>query len=157
MPLRKGDCPSTTIRSATARLPIKKTRKRAIKPNALQALKDYHPVNELQNRAKQSFFFSFLTIGTSFVGIALLRLSNIIEGRIQYKRRKTGRPHSIPVTPALQQIIEVLARDKKLNDYIFNIVRSEDTARQAVQIRDELRRYNKTLKGIGEACGIENH
>jgi integrase len=132
-----------------------KTRKRAIKPDALQALKDYHPVTERQKRAKQYFFFSFLTIGSSFVDIALLKLSNIIEGRIQYKRRKTGRLHSIPVTPALQQIIDVVARDKKPDDYIFNIVRSEDPARQAVQIRDELRRYNKTLKDIGEACGIE--
>jgi len=131
-----------------------KTRKRAIKPDALQAIKDFVPTTERQKRAKQYFIFSFLSIGASFVDIALLKLSNIVEGRLYYKRRKTGRLHSILVTPALKAIIDELAKGKKQDDYMFDIVKTDDPSKQSVQIRDELRRYNKTLKEIGKLCGI---
>lgn len=131
-----------------------KTRKRAIKQDALQMLKDFEPRTERQKRAKQYFLFSFYTIGASFVDIALLKLSNIVDKRLFYKRRKTGRLHSIAVTSALQRIIDEVTRDKLSDDYLFNIVKSDEPRLQSVQIRDELRRYNKTLKEIGVLCGI---
>lgn len=131
-----------------------KTRKRAIKPDALEAFKNFVPITSRQKRAKQYFMFSFYTIGASFVDIALLKLSNINEGRLYYKRRKTGRLHSISMTPALQAIIDEVAKEKKPDDYIFDIVKTDEPTLQSTQIRDELRRYNKTLKEIGEFCGI---
>ncbi|HZV71369.1 MAG TPA: site-specific integrase [Saprospiraceae bacterium] len=136
------------------RIKNEKTKKRAIKTDALQAIRDFEPLTERQKRAKQFFMFSFLTIGASFVDIVMLRLSDIVDGRIHYKRRKTGRLHNVPVTPALQRIIDEVTINKQTGDYIFNVVKSEDPIRQSIEIRDELRRYNRTLKEIGQVCGI---
>jgi integrase/recombinase XerD len=93
-------------------------------------------------------------MGASFVDVALLKLSNIRDGRIYYKRQKTGHLYSIPISQPLQVIIDEQTKEKIAQDYIFDVVRSNDPAVQATQIRDELRRYNRTLKEIGEMCGL---
>lgn len=45
-------------------------------------------------------------MGASFVDIAMLKVKNITGGRIEYKRRKTGRLHSIPLSPPLQSLLD---------------------------------------------------
>lgn len=131
-----------------------KTLKRAISSDALIAIKEFNPQSKRQKSAKTFFLFSFYTMGASFVDVALLKLSDIRDGRIFYKRRKTGHLHSIPMSKPLQVIIDTQTKRKTDRDYIFDVVRSDDPAVQAVQIRDELRRYNRTLKEIGELCGL---
>lgn len=131
-----------------------KTLKRAISSDALTAIKEFNPQTKRQKRAKAFFMFSFYTMGASFVDVVRLKLADIRDGRIYYKRRKTGHLHSIPMSEPLKAIIDDQTKGKTTQDYIFNVVRSDDPSVQAVQIRDELRRYNRTLKEIGELCGL---
>jgi integrase len=131
-----------------------KTLKRAISSDALTTIKYFNARTKRQKRAKALFMFSFYTMGASFVDVALLKLSDIHDGRIYYKRRKTGHLHSIPMSKPLQAVIDEQTKGKTAHNYIFDVVRSDDPAVQAVQIRDELRRYNRTLKEIGELCGL---
>jgi integrase/recombinase XerD len=131
------------------------TRKRAISMEELKRLKEFVPKTKRQERAQDYFFFSFYLMGASFVDIASLKLSNIVQSRIEYKRKKTGRLHSIPISPPLQALIDKYGREKAKNDYILSVIKSNDSNKQAVEVRDELRRYNRSLKEIGKLCEIE--
>ena len=44
---------------------------------------------------------------------------------------------------------------KHNEDYILNVIKSDYPKKQTVNVRDELFRFNKSLKEIGELCGIE--
>ncbi len=130
------------------------TRKRAISIEDIKKLKQFELQTERQRRAKDYFFISFYLMGASFVDIAYLKLSDILGDRIEYKRRKTGRLHSIILTPPLQALLDIYLKGKGKDDFILNIIKSENPERQIVNIRDELRRYNRSLKEIGQLCGI---
>ena len=132
-----------------------KTRKRAISRTDIERLKNFEPQTERQRRAKNYFMISFYLMGASFVDIAFLKLKNIIGHRIEYKRRKTGQLHSVPLSQPLQQLLDVYMQGKEKNDYILNVIKSDDVEKQIVNVRDELRRYNRSLKEIGKLCEIE--
>ena len=131
------------------------TRKRAITGADLDRLRQFEPKSEWQVRAKDFFFLSFYLMGASFVDLAFLKVKNITGGRIEYKRRKTGRLHSIPLSLPLQTLLDKYLPGKKKEDFILNVIKSDDPKQQLVNVRDELRRFNRILKEIGEACGIE--
>lgn len=131
------------------------TRKRAISQEDLEKIKAFTPTTDRQMRAKSYFLMSFYLMGASWVDMVHLKLSDISGGRVRYKRRKTGREHNIPLSPQLTNIIDQFSVGKSKHDYILNVLKSSDPARQNVESRDELRRYNRTLKDIAELCGID--
>ena len=55
--------------------------------------------------AKNIFMLIFGLIGISFMDLILLKKSNIKNGRIIYKRRKTGKLYSVKLTPTVQNIL----------------------------------------------------
>lgn len=130
------------------------TRKRALKEAELKTLLQFEPKTDRQQRAKDYFFISFYLMGASFSDLAFLRVSNIQNGRIVYKRRKTGRLHNIMITPALQSLLDRYLQGKSGDDFILNVITTTEARKQVVQVRDELRRYNRTLKEIGKLCGL---
>ncbi|MFN0213815.1 MAG: phage integrase SAM-like domain-containing protein [Saprospiraceae bacterium] len=132
------------------------TRKRAITLLDLEKIKAFAPETSRQERAKEYFMLSFYLMGASFVDIAFLKVKNIVGGRIEYKRQKTGRLHSVPVSPPLQTLLDKYLPGKGKEDFILNVVKSSDPQKQGVNVRDELRRVNRSLKAIGIACGIES-
>ncbi len=93
-------------------------------------------------------------MGASFADITYLKLSNIANGRIEYKRRKTGRLHSIPISEPLKALLDIYSQGKEKDDFILNIIKSDDPEKQIRNIRDELRCYNRNLKKIGELSEI---
>ena len=48
---------------------------------------------------------SFYLMGASFIDLAFLKVENINAGRIEYKRRKTGKLH-IKITEPFQEIVD---------------------------------------------------
>lgn len=133
-----------------------KTRKRAITGVDLERVKAFMPETVRQERAKEYFMLSFYLMGASFVDVAFLKVKNIIGGRIEYKRQKTGQLHSIHISPPLQVLLDKHLPEKEKEDFIFDVIKSKDPQKQWVNVRDELRRVNRSLKEIGIACGIES-
>lgn len=131
------------------------TRKRAIAGADLELIKKFQPKTERQERAKDYFLLSFYLMGASFVDLAFLKVKNITGGRLEYKRQKTGRLHSIPISAPLQAILDKYLEGKRKEDFILNVIKSDDPKKQTVNVRNELRRFNRSLKEIGELCGIE--
>ncbi len=132
-----------------------KTRKRAISKTDVDKIKEFVATTKRQERTKDYFLMSFYLMGASFVDLAFLKVKNIIGGRLEYKRKKTGQLHSITISPALQELLNKYMDGKAKEDFILNVIKSDEPKEQLVNVRDELRRYNKTLKIIGKACGIE--
>ncbi|MEM6812703.1 MAG: site-specific integrase, partial [Pseudomonadota bacterium] len=71
------------------------TRKRAISREDIEKIKEFQHTTIRQERAKDYFLMSFYLMGASFIDLAFLQMKNIQNNRIEYKRRKTGRLHSI--------------------------------------------------------------
>lgn len=132
------------------------TRKRAINREELIRFLQYEPKTDRHKRAKDYFLISFYLMGASFVDIALFKLKNIIKDRIEYKRQKTGKLHSIPISTPLREILNKYLSKKDDNNFILNIIHSTDPKKQLIEIRDELKRYNRSLKEISTECGIES-
>lgn len=132
-----------------------KTRKRAITLEEFHRVKEYAPVTERERKAKIYFLTSFYLMGASFVDIAFLQRKNLMGQRVEYTRRKTGQLFSIPLSPPLEALLTpYLQQPESEEAFIFPIITAVEEDKQLIQMRDELRRYNRSLKAIGKACEI---
>lgn len=126
------------------------TRKRAIR------IEDIHKIRDLKLskgsdlwHAQNYYMASFYLMGISFSDLATLKMENIIDGRIEYRRHKTGRLYSIKIVDMLQKILDNYINDKEKQDYIFPIIqRPDDSQLIHRDIKNEIKKYNKNLKGI---------
>ena len=130
------------------------TKKRAIPASDLELIKCYEPKTKRQQKAKEYFLLSYYLMGASFIDLAYLKVDNIIDGRIEYKRKKTGRLHSIMVTSSLLKILTPYLDGKQPGDFILNIIKSDDPKTQYKQVKKALKQYNKYLEEIAKECGI---
>ncbi|MGC6431243.1 MAG: phage integrase SAM-like domain-containing protein [Jejuia sp.] len=98
-------------------------------------------------KALQYFMLSFYLRGASFTDIAYLRQSNIINGRIEYKRRKTHKHYSIKLFPKAETIIKSL--HNRNNKYLLPVLPNniaEDSLEAKRIIQQWIETTNKHLK-----------
>ena len=55
--------------------------------------------------ARDIFVFSYFGAGINFADIALLKYGNVRDGRVQYVRKKTGKPINFLLTEEMRNII----------------------------------------------------
>ncbi len=109
----------------------------------LRLFRDY-PVEPHQERYRDLFMLLFYLIGINLVD--LLHVENIKNGRIEYRRAKTGRMYSVKLQPEAMEIINKYSPgDKYLLNFLDTYSRYEDFRR----------RFNKELKKIGDIEWIE--
>jgi len=106
-------------------------------------------------RDRGIFMMSFLLNGMSFVDMARLKLSNIVDGRIQYARQKTDEPFDIKIHEQLKPILKFFSKGKRKSDYLLDITKDEPTSGQYDKITWARKRHNKNLKKLAEMAGIE--
>lgn len=136
----------------------KKTAKRAINVVAIQSVIDMNlDSTHILFHARNYFLASYYMRGIPFVDMALLKLENIVNGRIQFFRQKTDKPYNIKITNELNVILEYYLKDKTKQDYIFPIVKYSDPIQQYNGIENARKRYNKKLKEIAKICNIEEN
>lgn len=123
------------------RFSIKKeeTRKRSLTVEQLATLRDY-PCEEYQIRYRDIFMLMFYLIGVNAADLFNAKHSALVNGRLEYKRAKTGKLYSIKVEPEAQVIIEKY----KGKDYLLNIMDEYGN------YKDFLHRMGIGLKQIGE-------
>jgi site-specific recombinase XerD len=135
-----------------------KTRKRAISLEAIQRiaqekLTKTHPLFHTRNY----FMVSFYLRGMSFADLAQLKVSDIIEGRIYYQRKKTDKPYNIKVTEEPQKILDLYLSGKQKDDYIFPIIKRTDLQEQYKDIQWARQRFNLKLKKLATLCKISEN
>lgn len=131
-----------------------KTKKRAISKSDLLKIIEFVPQTKRQERARDYFLMSFFLMGASFIDLAYLRIKDVKEGRITYKRRKTQKVYNIKIVEPLQRLLDKYANGKSADDFILSVIKSEEIEQQYTNVRDELRRYNRSIKEIAQLCGI---
>ncbi len=101
------------------------------------------------------FVLSYMLYGISFIDLAYLKMENIIDGRLKFKRKKTGKLYDIKLFPQLEALLAHYTIGKRKSDYIFDIIFRNDPELAYKDAKWERLRYNKGLKELGELCGIE--
>lgn len=114
------------------------------------------PQHECFN-ARNYFVASYMMYGMNFADMAYLKTTDIKNGRIQYRRRKTSKLYDIKLTANLENILSHYLSKPTGTGYIFPILRREELALQDKDIQWARKRYNKQLKTIAEFCGIEQN
>ncbi|WP_276345626.1 site-specific integrase [Daejeonella sp. JGW-45] len=139
-------------------VPIKseRTAKRAVLANDLaKILKLDLKENTREWHARNYFFLSFSLIGISFTDLAYLKTSNIIKGRIVYRRRKTRKEYSIKITSIAQRIIKNY--DGRNEKYLLPILPAsiiEDSLPANQKIHQWIKTTNKWMKELANACDL---
>lgn len=127
------------------RYKIKKesTPKRSLTVEELRLLRDY-PCEEWQEKWRDMFMLVFYLIGINTVD--LMALTEVRNGRIEYRRAKTHPLYSIKVEPEAQAIIDKYKGADHLLDF----------ADRYADHGDLRRRMNAALKKIGPMEWVEN-
>ncbi|MDE5609858.1 MAG: site-specific integrase [Bacteroidales bacterium] len=146
---------------------IDKTVKRAISLRVIKKIKDLDLTQKPHLEfARDMFLFSFYTRGMSFIDMAYLKKSDLQNGNLAYRRRKTGQRLMIKWEKCMQEIVDRYPTPPE-SPYLLPIIRPpyafestpKDTARLAVQedrskILQERRCYQKVLHSINHQLKI---
>ena len=106
-------------------------------------------------RAQDMFVLMFLLRGLPFVDLAYLRKSDLRDNVITYRRRKTGRPLSVTLTPeALELLKKYMNRDSH-SPYLFSLLKSGEGTKEAYrEYQLALRSFNQQLLLLGQLLGL---
>ena len=85
------------------------------------------------------FKLAFLLCGINLIDLCNLRHSNIVNGRLEYVRAKTGKHYSIKLEPEMEELINKY----KGKDYLLNILDSR------MDYKNFLKQINNALKHFG--------
>jgi integrase/recombinase XerD len=134
------------------------TEKRALDASLLSIIINKQIANDnICFNARNYFVASYMMYGMNFTDMAYLKKANIVDGRIQYRRRKTSKLYDIKVVPALITILQHYSTLDPESPYIFPIVKRDNILLQDRDIQWARKRYNKKLKKLAELCGIEQN
>ena len=135
------------------------TQKRAItKADILKFTDDTLPIGQKRyvQLSKDIFMFSYLCGGINFTDIANLTKANIVNGRLQYIRQKTGKRIMIGIPDEAMRII--MKYEAESTGYLFPIL-NDKVHKTALQKQNRIHKMrgkvNYNLKIIGKRLGIE--
>lgn len=133
---------------------IGKTVKRAVSLNAIKGIKDLDlSLKPSWDFARDMFMFSFYTRGMSFIDMAYLKRSNLQNGLLSYRRRKTDRQLHIKWEECMQEIVDKYP--KYHHDYLLPIIRM--TGNDRIQYQNALRLVNNKLKEISAMAELQTN
>ena len=124
---------------------VDKTVKRAIPIKAVKALKELDlSVNPSLDFARDMFMFSFYTRGMSFVDMAYLKKTDLQNGILTYRRRKTGQELTIKWEKCMAEIVAKYPDNQ--TDYLLPII--QETGHERKQYDNAMHLVNYRLKEL---------
>jgi len=134
------------------------TEKRAIEWKLLKSiieckLKEGHKCFNARNY----FVASYMMYGMNYTDMAFLKRSDIVDGRIKYRRKKTSKLYDIKVSAALEKILSYYIDKNPDSEYVFPILKRDTALLQYRDIEWARKRYNKKLKILAELCKIKEN
>lgn len=131
-----------------------RTRKRALPIEDIRKIAAAEPKNRKEQLARDMFIFSFITRGMAPIDMALLRKGNIVDGRLAYRRHKTGRAITMEWITEMREIADRYVRDG--SDYLFPLV-SSDGAEGWKQFKRGSQVINYHLRKLGKRLNMPMH
>lgn len=116
------------------------TKKRNIEIDKFRKLYSY-PTSTKNEYYRDYFFLMFFLIGINVKDLLLAKKSQVVNGRLEYIREKTGKKYSIKIEPEAQEIID---KYKGHGDYLL------EAMDHCQHYNSFGRQINQALKRIGE-------
>ena len=101
--------------------------------------------------ARDMFLMSFYLRGMSFIDMAFLKKTDLKNGYVTYRRRKTGQQLIIEWTKEMQMILDKYPENE--SDYLLPIIRNPGTNERCTY-RNVGYNINHNLKTIAEMVGV---
>lgn len=131
---------------------IDKTVKRDLPLQTIKQIKaldlSLHPTLDY---ARDMFMLSFMLRGMSFVDMAYLRKTDLSNGYITYRRRKTGQQLTIKWTKDMQLVLDKYPEN--VSGYLLPIVRNPGT-NERYTYRNASYNINRSLKAVAKMAGV---
>ena len=131
---------------------VDKTIKRAIPIKEIKALKELDlSLKPSLDFARDMFMFSFYTRGMSFIDMAYLKKSDLQNGILTYRRRKTGQQLSIKWEKCMEDIVSKYPQNQ--TDYLLPIIK--ETVNERRQYDNALHLVNYHLKDLSSMLKLQ--
>ena len=131
---------------------VDKTVKRAIPIKAIKALKELDlSMKPSSDFARDMFLFSFYTRGMSFVDMAYLKKSDLRNGILTYRRRKTGQQLTIKWERCMEEIVTKYPTSDSV--YLLPIIKRQGEERR--QYDNALHLVNYHLKELSTMLRLQ--
>ena len=131
---------------------VDKTIKRAIPIKAIKELKELDlSLKPSLDFARDMFMFSFYTRGMSFIDMAYLKKSNLQNGILTYRRRKTGQQLTIKWEKCMEDIVSKYPKNQ--TDYLLPIIK--ETVNERRQYDNALHLVNYHLKDLSSMLKLQ--
>lgn len=132
---------------------IGKTVKRAIPLKTIKRIKELDLILKPHlEYARNMFLFSFYTRGMSFIDMAYLKKSDLKNGTITYRRRKTGQQLTIKWEKCMEDIIAKYGTNTATH-YLLPII-TNPCSDERTQYRNAICRINVALKEVAKLAGL---
>lgn len=132
---------------------IGKTLKRAIPLKAIKRIKELDlTLKPHLDYARDMFLFSFYTRGMSFIDMAYLKKSDLKNGIITYRRRKTGQQLSVKWEKCMESVIAKYGENTNTR-YLLPIITNPHSD-ERTQYRNAICRINVALKEVASLAGL---
>lgn len=128
------------------------TQKRALTAEMMKQVASLEQLNAQLLFARDMFLLSFLLRGMSFVDMAYLKPTDIHDGRLFYKRHKTGQMMSIRWEQRMQDLVNLHPNPSA--PYLLPII-TKQNGKERNQYRHRQTRINHDLKTIAQMAGIK--
>ena len=131
---------------------VDKTVKRAIPIKAIKELKELDlSLKPSLDFARDMFMFSFYTRGMSFVDMAYLKKSDLQNGTLTYRRRKTGQQLTIKWEKCMAEIVAKYPENQ--TDFLLPIIKEQGNERK--QYDNALHLVNYRLKELSTMLKLQ--
>ncbi len=131
---------------------IDKTVKRAVPLHVIKAIKNLDlSSTPSADFARDIFILSFMLRGMSFIDMAYLRKTDLVNGYLCYRRRKTGQRLVIEWTDGMQRILDKYPPNA--TQYLLPIIVTDNVSDRTIY-RNVGYNINYNLKAIGKKVGL---
>lgn len=131
---------------------VDKTTKRALPLDIIKKIKAMDLTHDrAEDFARDMFMLSFCLRGMSFIDMAYLRKTDLRNGHVTYRRRKTGQQLVIEWTREMQIILDKYPENP--TEHLLPIIKNPD-ANERNQYRNVGYNINKALKKVAEKLDV---
>lgn len=131
---------------------VDKTVKRALPLAVIKKIKSLDlSLTPTLDYARDIFLLSFYLKGMSFVDLAFLKKSDLKNGYVTYRRRKTGQQLIIEWTKEMQMILDKYPENK--SEYLLPIIRNSGINERCAYLNSGYN-INHNLKRIAKMVGV---
>lgn len=131
---------------------IDKTLKRALPLTLIKKIKSLDlTLTPTLDFARNMFMMSFYLRGMSFIDMAFLKKSDLKNGYVTYRRRKTGQLLTIEWTKEMQMLLDKYPENS--SEYLLPVIRNTGVNERSAY-RNASYNINHNLKRIAEMAGV---